>query len=520
MLADDLAVILASRPGLTTAEITGALRHFSGTRSRSGSERSVTLALHAGDDRFESDGGSPPRWHLAGTAARVAYRAVLQAGGTWGTLPDLYAWQLEALAAWRTVGRRAVVEAVTGAGKTLVGLAAAKEELENGGQVLVLVPSVELMRQWRRRIASVLPSGYSIASLGDGEVGSLARHDVLVGVVNTVRSSDVRLIRASGLLVADECHRYGSPTNRLALDKRFRHRLGLSATYAREDDGHLSWLAPYFGRTCFRLGYARAVAEGVTARFRVALVAVQLLDRERAAYTELSEMLLQRRARLLGRFHLPAEPFGAFLASVLALAGPGEESGDGSADARAYLRLLQERRRLLADASGKLEALRNLAPALRGAGRAIVFGRSIEASVAAAKTLSGMGIDARTVHSGMSPNERRSVMDRFAAGEVQVLAAPQVLDEGVDVPEADLAVVLAASRSRRQMIQRMGRVLRVKNDGRPARFAIVFAEGTVEDPERGNCEAFLEEMLPVADDVRRFGCGGSDGIGAAVDYLR
>lgn len=50
----------------------------------------------------------------------------------------------------------------------------------------------------------------------------------------------------------------------------------------------------------------------------------------------------------------------------------------------------------------------------------------------------------------------------FADGFLQVIVAPQVLDEGVDVPEADLVVILAASKTRRQMVQRMGRVLRVK----------------------------------------------------------
>ena len=65
------------------------------------------------------------------------------------------------------------------------------------------------------------------------------------------------------------------------------------------------------------------------------------------------------------------------------------------------------------------------------------------------------------------------------------MSAPRVLDEGVDVPAADLAVIVGASRSRRQMIQRMGRILRRKSDGRLARLAVLFVEGTVEDPAAG-----------------------------------
>lgn len=79
-----------------------------------------------------------------------------------------------------------------------------------------------------------------------------------------------------------------------------------------------------------------------------------------------------------------------------------------------------------------------------------------------------------------------------------------VLDEGVDLPEADLAIIVAASRTRRQMIQRMGRVLRRKPDGRLARIAIVYVAGSYEDPELGAHEAFLDTVRDVADDYRDY----------------
>jgi superfamily II DNA or RNA helicase len=62
------------------------------------------------------------------------------------------------------------------------------------------------------------------------------------------------------------------------------------------------------------------------------------------------------------------------------------------------------------------------------------------------------------------------------------VSAPRVLDEGVDVPAADLAVIVGASSSRRQMIRRMGRILRRKSDGRLARLAVVLVEGRSRTP--------------------------------------
>ena len=93
-----------------------------------------------------------------------------------------------------------------------------------------------------------------------------------------------------------------------------------------------------------------------------------------------------------------------------------------------------------------------------------------------------------------------------------MIAAPKLLDKGVDVPDADLAIVLASSRSRRQMIQRMGRVIRKKSDGRLARMVILFVEGTAEDPAKGAHEDFVQFVVDAADDVRIFETGAPSAL--------
>lgn len=95
-------------------------------------------------------------------------------------------------------------------------------------------------------------------------------------------------------------------------------------------------------------------------------------------------------------------------------------------------------------------------------------------------------------------------------------SAPRILDEGIDVPEADLAVVLAASRSRRQMVQRMGRVLRRKEDGRRARFAIVYVNESSDDPFDAAYEGQHDELLDAADDEETF---SPDEVDALTAFL-
>ena len=83
---------------------------------------------------------------------------------------------------------------------------------------------------------------------------------------------------------------------------------------------------------------------------------------------------------------------------------------------------------------------------------------------------------------------------------LDAVAAPRVLDEGVDVPDANLGIVMSASRTRRQMIQRMGRILRRKGPGVAARFVIMFAKDTVEDPaNRIERDGFLDEIERISE---------------------
>lgn len=495
MLTDDIDRVLSADNGLSAAELAARLE---------APEREVSFVLFAAHHRFHCDDGSPPRWWSASSFVRETPSAVIAPPvptDSHAVSLRLYAWQTDALKAWARQGCCGVVEAVTGTGKTMLGVVAALHELACHGQVVVLVPTVELQHQWVAELESRLPVHQQVGRMGAGYGDRLTTHDVLVALVNSARALDVRPIRQGGLLVADECHRYGSAVNHLALDLRFSHRLGLSATYARDDDGHLSWLAPYFGATCFRLGYARAVADGVTARFTVTMIGVRFSSTEQALYDELTNTMAALRARLIRMHAVPEEPFDVFIRAVMALAGTDGEDGR---IARGYRTAMLERRHLLADTPAKDVALGIVAPAIREADRAIVFTQSIAASERSSALLTSYGLRSGVVHSARSLADRRVSLRQFAAGKLQVLSAPRVLDEGINVPAADLAVIVGASHSRRQMIQRMGRILRRKADGRRARFIVLFVEGSVEDPRLGAHEAFLSEITDVADEVSCF----------------
>lgn len=407
----------------------------------------------------------------------------------------LWAWQREALSSWNEAGRRGIVEAVTGTGKTRVGLAAILQGLAREERTVVLVPTAELQDQWYRELSRVAPAA-RISLLGGGHrlYGSW---QVAVAVINSAASPlNERALSGADLLVADECHRYGAVGHVQALRSGHRSRLGLTATLERSDDGVRRVLLPYFARAFPAYGYDRAVPEGVVSPFRLALVGVHLTADEGGRHADLSDRLA-RLAKLLQRHVLPTRPF---LEEVSRLAGRQDDAGRL---ASGFLALVSARRDLLASCQGKAALVPELAPLARGT-RALVFTERKDAAKAAAAACRAVGVPAEALHGELPSWERRDLLARFARGQLEVLCAPRVLDEGVDVPEADLAIVLGATRTRRQMVQRMGRVLRRKQDGREARFVLTFAVGTAEDPRCGAHEGFLNAVSDVASAQRTF----------------
>ncbi|MCR8897185.1 DEAD/DEAH box helicase [Gordonia sp. GONU] len=413
-------------------------------------------------------------------------------------MKPLRAWQQEALDEWRKHGRRAVVEAVTGSGKTEVGIAATLEAVAEGRRVLVVVPSRDLLRQWHERLVAA-SGALRVGRRGDAHQDSFRHFDVIVSTVQSAVMPAAEKPPAGSLLVADEVHRYGAESFAKVLSaSSFDHRLGLTATLERSDDGIGRVLLPFFENVISGCTYQRGYEDGILAPVNVALVPVPFSPRERARYDDLDEVARGERTNLINKFGCRAEPFGSFLQDVQLLA-KDDFSGDASVrSARRYLKAFADRRDLLASISGKEEALAAIAPVLEQSSRSLVFAETMSASASAAQTLLQVGIAAAPYTSDLTRNERVALLGSFKRGSITALAAPRVLDEGIDVPEADVAIVLAASRTRRQMIQRMGRVLRPKADGRAAVFVILYAEASSEDPENGAHGTFLEQLTDIA----------------------
>lgn len=493
--------------------------------------RSINARLYRGSVAEQTDGGPPPRWRLRGgqpeatKRPRPAVRAPSQeTPRRVGLTRDLRTWQSEAIAAWRQRQRHGIVEAVTGSGKTMVGLAAITEAVTAGERVVVLVPTVPLVDQWIDDIRR-FTFGVRAGAVSSGRCASFATVDVVVTTVHSACSNPPLADgRGPAFVVADECHRYGSSAFAESLLPGYGARLGLTATLERNDDGVETFLNPFFGDIVYSLSYERALRDNVIAPFRVALVAVDFTPAEARTYELADERARSCRSFLTNAAGVPAEPFGEFMKQVQRLSGaeslvPGgpPPSKRVVRSARGYLKAFADRRQLMAETTVKTAALEGLVEAVREASGTLVFSESIVSAELARTRLGAHGLRTAAVHSQTSQPERKAVLKLFEARNLDVLAAPRVLDEGIDVPEADLAIILAGSRTRRQMIQRMGRVLRPKQDDRVARFVIMYVRGTGEDPALQGDLGFLGVVTDAAEEIGSF--SADEGLGDVVAFL-
>ncbi|MFN3983070.1 MAG: DEAD/DEAH box helicase, partial [Caldilinea sp.] len=314
-LARNLHRLLEQKPGQNKHQLHGALLSL-GWHNITKSE--INSVLYSYRNRFRHSDDVLPLWYPRAFAVEAS--PPLQAPQMlYYQGPELRAWQSEAFDAWRAAGRRGVVEAVTGTGKTAVGIVAAADAAARGLRTLVLVPGLELLDQWHGRLKEQLPS-LAVGRFGDSAQDSLANHQIVVSSVQSACKWQMLPHGLHGLLVADEVHRYGTEKFALALEDSFEERLGLTATYERNDNGIQQFLSAYFAplnrhangedEVIANCGYARGLADGILAPFEVTLVGVPFTPDEQREYDSVNAKVNQTRQKLIELYGCPEEPFG------------------------------------------------------------------------------------------------------------------------------------------------------------------------------------------------------------------
>ncbi len=337
-------------------------------------------------------------------------------------------------------GGSGVVVLPCGAGKTVVGMAAM---VKAQATTLILVTNTVSARQWRAEILARTDVREEDIGEYSGERKEIRPITIATYQVMVSRKKgeflhlDVFDAQDWGLVIYDEVHLLPAPVFRATADLQSRRRLGLTATLIRED-GQETDVFTLIGPKRFDIPWKDLEAQGWIAEAECVEVRVTLTDAERMNY---------------------------------ALSDPDESYRIGSS-ARSKIEVVKK---LVADHPNDL---------------VLVIGQFIDQL----EQLAGH-LDAPIITGKSSTRERQRLYDQFRHGEIPVLVVSKVANFSIDLPDASVAIQVSGTfGSRQEEAQRLGRVLRPKKDGRPARFYSVVSRDTNDQSFAANRQRFLAEQ--------------------------
>jgi DNA excision repair protein ERCC-3 len=358
-------------------------------------------------------------------------------------------------------GGSGVVVLPCGAGKTMVGAAAMARAKAT---TLILVTNTVAGRQWRRELLAR-------TSLTEDEIGEYSgeRKEIRPVTIATyqviTRKSkgeykhlELFDSRDWGLVIYDEVHLLPAPVFRMTADLQSRRRLGLTATLVRED-GREGDVFSLIGPKRYDAPWKDIEAQGWIAPAECIEVRVTLTDAERMSYAT-------------------AEP--------------------------------EERYKLCSTAHTKIAVVKSILARHRDA-PTLVIGAYLDQLDEL-----GAALDAPVIQGSTKNKEREALFDAFRCGEIPVLVVSKVANFSIDLPEASVAVQVSGTfGSRQEEAQRLGRLLRPKQDGGQAHFYSVVARDTLDADYAAHRQRFLAEQgyayrITDADDLLGPAFGASD----------
>lgn len=365
-------------------------------------------------------------------------------------------YQAEALDSWLAEGSRGVVVLPTGAGKTFV---AAMAIHETGLWTLAVVPTIDLLQQWRVALTAAL-------SLSSEEVGVFGGGEKEIRPITIITYDSAALypreLRHFGLLIFDECHHLPAPTYRLIAESAFTPlRLGLSATPERSDMAHLD-LDELIGPEVYHRSPAELTEGRFLAQYREEHIQITLSSEDAARYQEQQRIYRSflRRRRIVIRS--PEE----FQQKIIYMSARDPE-------ARAAMLAWRETRNIAMNTPAKYEQIERLLQQ-HSNDQVLLFSEYNQVVDEISRRFCLPSITYKT-----PSEERRLILERFRAGQYSKLVTGRVLNEGVDVPDCRVAIIVSGNSTKREYIQRLGRVLRPK-EGEAILYELVTSDTTEE----------------------------------------
>ena len=349
---------------------------------------------------------------------------------------------------------RGVIVLPTGAGKTLIGLEAI---FRLRLRTLIVVPTLDLMNQWFSRLIVLLGIPRSLIGLYGG--GKYNIREITIVTYASAHKKEFldRALDRFGLVIFDEVHHLVGELNREIAKRLIAfHRIGLTATPGEKDKVKIleALVGPIFKVATFK----DLASRGYLADFDYKRVYIKLTDEEAERYKALMNVYINYVSSIQAKDEV--ERFRELVKRSVK-----------EREARDALLARIEAKDIALRAKMKMKVLEDLLKRHR-MDKVIIFTRHVEV----AKYISAM-LGIPYITGDMDKKKRREILKMFERGEVTKIVTAEVLDEGVDLPSASVGIILAGRPSKRQLIQRIGRLLRPK-EGKKAKIYEVITRAT------------------------------------------
>jgi superfamily II DNA or RNA helicase len=377
-------------------------------------------------------------------------------------------WQENAFPLW-WAKKRGIIKVVTGGGKTVFAIHCLKKYLEEepDKSILIVVPSIALLDQWYEGISLNFKSK-DIALNGGGEqITDLSK--VCITTIDSLKNIISKVDQDNTLLIVDECHKIGTEKRGEMLTGNWHATLGLSATPERDyDDNFYIIIKKILGDIIFDYDYIDAREDEVIVNFKLLYAYAEMTEAENDKYKDFTKKI-QRRAATIGGNNMNDYPLKMLIFNRARMVKNSKNRIPFGVE------LLQKHKR----------------------DSWIVFTENKKQAKEFNKIINKKGYKSAIYNTDLDNNEREENLNNFKSGNLNVLVSCTALDEGFDMPEADGAMILSASSSKRQRIQRMGRVLRITANKENALIVTVYSSNTEYVKLKEESNRYQLENVPI-----------------------
>ena len=377
-------------------------------------------------------------------------------------------WQEAAFPLWWE-RKRGIVKVVTGGGKTVFAIHCLKKYLEenSNNSIFIVVPSIALLDQWYEGLQLSFKNN-EIALNGGGErLNKLSK--ITISTIDSVKNIIEYFDASKTLLIVDECHKIGTEKRGETLTNHWHATLGLSATPERDyDDNFYIIIRKILGDIIFDYDYIDAREDEVIVNFKLLYAYAAMTNSEEAEYKKFTKSI-QRRAATIGGNNMNDYPLKM---------------------------LIFNRARMVKNSINRIPfGIELLQKYKRDSW--IVFTENKKQAKEFNSIINSKDYKSAIYNTDLDTSEREENLNNFKNGNLNVLVSCTALDEGFDMPEADGAMILSASSSKRQRIQRMGRVLRITANKQNALIVTVYSSKTEYEKLREESNRYQLEGVPV-----------------------